>query len=65
MFSWIREWVGGGKGSEAYCFVCKRKRTIVRPRTVILQNGRETRQGSCAHCGTDVSAISGQRSRKS
>ena len=63
MFAWISNWVDGFKVKtwKAYCFKCRCKRRIDRPRTAILKNGRETRQGNCVYCGTHISIISGHR----
>ena len=66
MFAWVRDLVDGFKGSQwkGYCFKCRRKRKIDNPKTEIWANGRETQQGSCVHCGTHISVISGHRLRK-
>jgi len=68
MFSWMREWIGYKPKPimtkiqwEGYCFKCRCKRVIDNPITTVWANGRETRQGGCVYCGTQVSVISGQR----
>jgi len=63
MFSWVKDWVDGFKTWEAYCFTCKTKRKMGNPKTKFLGNGRETRQGRCVVCGTNLSLISGHKER--
>ena len=42
---------------EAYCFKCRSKTEIKKPKQVTLKNGRPATQGTCPTCGTKVFRI--------
>lgn len=42
---------------EAYCVKCRAKRTIQRPQSITMKNGRPATQGTCPVCRTKVFRI--------
>ena len=38
----------------AYCFKCREKREIQKPREMLLKNGRPALRGTCGDCGTTL-----------